>query len=57
MGGWERPWEPGAVRTLDPAQLRDRVDRPLADGSMDKQLLAELNRELGDPDDRNQEAG
>jgi 8-oxo-dGTP pyrophosphatase MutT (NUDIX family) len=40
MGGWERPWQPAAIRTLDPAQLRDRVDRPLADGSMDRSSKA-----------------
>lgn len=57
MGGWERPWKPAAVRTLDPAQLRDRVDRPLADGSVDKVVEAELDRELGDPADKDQEAG
>lgn len=53
MGGWERPWKPAAIRTLDPAQLRDRVDRPLADGSVE----SELTGELGDPARKDQEAG
>jgi 8-oxo-dGTP pyrophosphatase MutT (NUDIX family) len=53
MGGWERPWKPATIRTLDPAQLRDRVDRPLADGSIEK----EVARELGDPAHKDQEAG
>ena len=57
MGGWERPWQPAAVRTLDPAQLRDRVNRPLADGSMQTVVEEELNRELGDPVHTDQEAG
>jgi 8-oxo-dGTP pyrophosphatase MutT (NUDIX family) len=57
MGGWERPWKPAAIRTLDPAQLRDRVDRPLADGSVEEEVASELDRELGDPAHKDQEAG
>ena len=68
MGGWERPWQPAAIRTLDPAQLRDRVDRPLADGSMErsskegmsnaeKAIENDLDEELGDSVQTDQEAG
>jgi 8-oxo-dGTP pyrophosphatase MutT (NUDIX family) len=61
MGGWEQPWQPATVRILDSTQLRDRVDRPLADGSieasMGKVVENELDRELGDPVHKDQEAG
>jgi 8-oxo-dGTP pyrophosphatase MutT (NUDIX family) len=52
MGGWERPWQPAAVRTVDPAQLRDRIRRPLTESNAQETVAAvveeELDRELGD---------